>query len=211
MNLSLKSICLIVILLEIIFVFTSCSKSENFSEYKDGDIIFQTSASSQSKAIQLATNSKYSHMGIIYKQNGKYFVFEAVQPVKITPLSEWIKRGVNKHYVVKRLINADDILTQSNLSKMKKIGNDMLNKSYDIEFNWSDSKMYCSELVWKIYYRGAGVKIGDLKKLSDFNLDNKIVMKKLTERYGSKIPYNEPVISPADIFNSDKLVTIYEN
>ncbi|MBL4670033.1 MAG: hypothetical protein JKY30_12325 [Flavobacteriales bacterium] len=34
---------------------------------QNGDIIFQISKSSQSKAIQLATNSKYSHMGIIYK------------------------------------------------------------------------------------------------------------------------------------------------
>ncbi|HRG10273.1 MAG TPA: peptidoglycan peptidase, partial [Cyclobacteriaceae bacterium] len=33
---------------------------------KSGDIIFQTSQSSQSKAIQLATRSEYSHMGIIY-------------------------------------------------------------------------------------------------------------------------------------------------
>ena len=34
---------------------------------KEGDIIFQTSTSSQSKAIQLATHSKYSHVGIIFK------------------------------------------------------------------------------------------------------------------------------------------------
>lgn len=31
-------------------------------EIKSGDIIFQTSKSNQSKAIQLATHSKYSHM-----------------------------------------------------------------------------------------------------------------------------------------------------
>jgi hypothetical protein len=41
-------------------------------------------------------------MGIIYKQAGKYFVFEAIQPVKLTPLNDWIKRGKDGHYVVKR-------------------------------------------------------------------------------------------------------------
>ena len=34
-------------------------------ELKNGDLIFHTSQSSQSQAIQIATNSKYSHMGII--------------------------------------------------------------------------------------------------------------------------------------------------
>ena len=37
------------------------------TKIKDGDLIFQTSLSQQSKAIQLATKSKYSHCGIIYK------------------------------------------------------------------------------------------------------------------------------------------------
>lgn len=37
------------------------------NEIQNGDIIFQTSTSGQSKAIQIATGSKYSHMGIIYK------------------------------------------------------------------------------------------------------------------------------------------------
>lgn len=40
-------------------------KTIDLSDYKNGDIIFQTSKSNQSKAIQLATDSKYSHMGII--------------------------------------------------------------------------------------------------------------------------------------------------
>ena len=88
------------------------SKTENSKpEQKilNGDIIFQTSKSSQSKAIQLATNSKYSHMGIIYENNGRYFVYEAVQPVKLTPLKEWIDRGEDEHYVVKRIKNAENI------------------------------------------------------------------------------------------------------
>ena len=73
------------------------------SKIQSGDIIFQTSTSNQSKAIQLATNSKYSHMGIIYENDGAYFVYEAVQPVKLTPLQTWIQRGKNGHYVIKRL------------------------------------------------------------------------------------------------------------
>lgn len=182
-------------------------KSGNFN---NGDIIFQTSKSSQSKAIQLATKSKYSHIGIIYKNRDKYFVYEAVQPVKLTPLNEWINRGENGHYVVKRLKNSENILTDSILKEMKIYGKKFKGKSYDIYFEWSDDKIYCSELVWKIYKGVTNIEIGKLERLSDFDLSDEIVKSKMKERYGENIPMNEKVISPAKMFNSDKLILIEE-
>jgi len=180
-------------------------------EIQNGDIIFHTSTSSQSKAIQLATNSKYSHMGIIYENNDEFYVYEAVQPVKLTPLKDWINRGYKSHYVIKRLKNSDDVLTPSILSKMKKIGERFKGKPYDSNFEWSDDKIYCSELVWKIYYEATGIEIGTLEKLSDFDLSSDIVKTIMQQRYGDNIPMDEPVISPAAMFNSDKLKTIREN
>jgi len=180
------------------------------NKIQSGDIIFQTSKSNQSKAIQLATHSKYSHMGIIYENDGQYFVYEAVQPVKLTPLQEWINRGENGHYVIKRLVNADQILTSSILYKMKQIGEKFKGKSYDIYFEWSDEKIYCSELVWKIYKEAANIEIGKLEKLSDFDLTNSIVQSKMQERYGNNIPMHEKVISPEAMFSSDKLILIAE-
>lgn len=175
---------------------------------QNGDIIFQTSKSSQSKAIQLATNSKYSHMGIIYQNDGKFFVYEAIQPVKMTPLTDWIHRGENGHYVIKRLKNATQILTSSTVTKMKQIGSQFKGKPYDIYFEWSNDKIYCSELVWKIYKEATGIEIGMLEQLSDFDLNNDIVKAKMKERYGNNIPMDENVISPAAMFNSDKLILI---
>ena len=186
---------------------------ENFKleqKVKNGDIIFQTSKSRQSKAIQLATGSRYSHMGIIYENDGQFFVYEAVQPVKLTPLTEWINRGENGHYVIKRLENADQVLTNLTLTKMKQIGEQFKGKSYDIYFEWSDDRIYCSELVWKIYKQATNIEIGKLEQLSDFDLGNEIVKAKMKERYGSNIPMDEKVISPAAMFNSDKLITIEE-
>lgn len=178
---------------------------------QDGDIIFQTSKSSQSKAIQLATKSKYSHMGIIYKIDGQLFVYEAIQPVKLTLLNEWINRGENGHYVIKRLKNSDEILTQTTLTKMKDVGDKFKGKNYDLYFEWTDDKIYCSELVWKIYKEGANIEIGDLEELSDFDLSNKIVQEKMKERYGNNVPMDEKVISPAEMFNSDKLKIVLKN
>jgi uncharacterized protein YycO len=186
----------------------SKSKTVDSKEFQNGDIIFQTSKSSQSKAIQLATNSKYSHMGIIYETDGQYYVYEAVQPVKLTKLNEWIKRGENSHYVVKRLKDSNRLLTNENLEKMKDFGERFKGKNYDTYFEWSDDKIYCSELVWKIYKETLDIEIGNLQELREFDLTNDIVKNKMKERYGDKIPMDEKVISPATMFNSDKLVMV---
>jgi uncharacterized protein YycO len=186
---------------------------EDSSIIKEGDIIFQTSLSSQSKAIQLATNSKYSHIGVIFKEentNG-FRVLEAVQPVKFTPLQEWIQRGKNSHFVIKRLKNADEILTDEAIQKMKNVGNDLVGKNYDLYFEWSDERIYCSELVWKIHKEALNIEVGKLEKLSSFDLESEAVKDKMKERYGNKIPlnrFNENVISPAAIFESDELVFV---
>ncbi|MES2934380.1 MAG: hypothetical protein V4805_12935, partial [Pseudomonadota bacterium] len=55
---------------------TVCGKSFHTS-LKDGDLIFQKSRSSQSLAVQRATGSPYSHMGIVFMRAGKPMVFEA--------------------------------------------------------------------------------------------------------------------------------------
>jgi uncharacterized protein YycO len=195
------------------FSITNTSKLSNsdLSEIHNADIIFQTSVSQQSQAIQLATKSKYSHCGIIYINGNDYFVFEAVQPVKLTPLSEWIDRGQNGHFVIKRLKNAAQVLNSKSIEKMKNEGAKFKNKNYDYTFEWNDDKIYCSELIWKIYKRAIGIEIGKLEKLKDFDISNSQVKKKLKERYGNKIPLNETVISPAAIFNSNLLYTVISN
>ena len=51
---------------------------------------------------------------------------------KLTPLDSWIKRGQNDHFVVKRLKNANQLLTPGNLVKMKKVGETFKGKDYDL-------------------------------------------------------------------------------
>ena len=150
-------------------------------------------------------------MGIIYKQGNDFFVYEAVQPVKLTPLKDWIKRGENGHYVVKRIKNSQNLLTPETLVKMKQVGEKYSGKDYDLYFEWSDSRIYCSELVWKIYKEAVGLEIGELENLGDFNLTDKAVKQKLKERYGDNIPKDELVISPVSMFDSDQLITVFKN
>ena len=189
----------------------ACREVETMQQEKvlrDGDLIFQTSLSGQSRAIQEATGSKYSHCGIIYRDGCDYFVYEAVQPVKSTPLAQWIARGKGGHYVVKRLAGADSLLTERNIAAMRREAARFAGRDYDLTFGWSDDRLYCSELIWKIYDRALGIRLGNLQRLGDFDLSAPAVREKLAERYGAAPPLDEPVISPAAIFDSPLLVRV---
>jgi hypothetical protein len=192
------------------YLLLSSGFSTNNNTLQSGDIIFQSSELGQSKAVQLATHSIYSHCGIIFIENNEALVYEAVGPVISTPLKEWIRHGTNNQYVVRRLKNASIVLQPAVLTKMKSECKKYLGKSYDLYFGWSDDKIYCSELVWKIYKQGANIEVGKLQKLKEFDLTSLAVKEKLKERYGAKIPLEEIVVSPQGIFDSELLITVEE-
>jgi hypothetical protein len=192
--------CLAFLLLAV----SGCGNS-SADQLRDGDIIFQTSRSNQSAAIQRASRSKYSHMGIIFLQNGKPHVYEAIGTVRYTPLEKWISRGEGGHYVVKRLREADRLLTADAVAKLRQAAKRFGGKPYDLTFEWSDDRIYCSELVWKIYERGLGIRVGRLQKLRDFDLSDTLVKAKLRERYGNHVPLEESVISPGEMFSAEVL------
>lgn len=193
----------------VLFGLLSCNSGSQYQP-QDGDIIFHSSTSSQSLAIQKATKSAYSHMGIIYLKEGTPLVFEAVEPVKLTPLRDWVARGHGKHYVVKRLTNAEEVLTSEARKRMLAVGRAFEGKHYDPYFEWSDDRVYCSELVWKIYKRALGLEVGTLQSFAEFDLSDRLVQEKVRERFGDSLPKDETVISPAAIFASNLLVTVHE-
>ncbi|KRB08102.1 YiiX family permuted papain-like enzyme [Lysobacter sp. Root690] len=172
---------------------------------RDGDLIFQTSRSAQSLAIQRATGSRYSHMGVIVHQGGKPYVFEAIGPTVYTPLARWIARGEGGHYVLKRLRTP---LTAPQQAKLRAQAKALSGRPYDLTFEWSDRKLYCSEVAWKMYDRALGIRIGELQQLRSFKLDDPAVKAKLRERYGARVPLAEPVISPVAMFDSPLLTTV---
>ncbi len=151
--------------------------------YNQGDILFQESKSAQSKYIKAATGSRYTHCGIIYKKNGKDYVLEASNTVKLTPVNEWINRGVGKHVKVKKCP-----IKNFKINLKKYIG-----KKYDTSFSWTDKRMYCSELVYKVYADN-GIKLCKLRKVSDYKVKN---FSEYLKKRG--ISLNELVVAPSDL------------
>jgi hypothetical protein len=133
---------------------------------RDGDVVFQTSRSAQSLAIQRATRSPWSHMGIVFLRGGAPYVIEAVEPVKATPLARWVARGEGGRVAVKRLRDADRVLTPATVAGLRREAERFLGRHYDLAFGWSDDRVYCSELVWKAYQRALGRKLGALERMA---------------------------------------------
>ncbi|MBL7917539.1 MAG: peptidoglycan peptidase, partial [Bacteroidia bacterium] len=71
-----------------------------------------------------------------------------------------------------------------------------------------DEELYCSEYVWKIYYKALAVEIGKLKPLKSFDLSHPKVKEIMEFRYGDEIPYNEKMISPGDMYTCELLEDI---
>lgn len=183
-----------------LFILSSLS---SIAQWKSGDIIFQETPGQQADVIKLATRSSWTHVGVVLIHDGKVQVLEAVQPVRFTSLAAFLKRSVNGNYQVMRLKDAsalDNIPAEKTSQWIKK----QLNKPYDKQFRWSDNKLYCSELVWKIYRDLVGIELCQPRKLGNYHLDHPHIKTLIKHRYGSlaKLPRDESVVAPSDIAQS---------
>ena len=191
------------------------------AKFQDGDVIFQTSKSNQAHAIIWATKSLYSHIGIIRKIKGKFFVIEAISRVSMTPLKRWIGRGYLKRYTLKRYKN----LTKLQKSKLIKESKKYLGRRYDIFFLDGKKRIYCSELVYLIY-KDIGITLGEIQKVKELDIDNFIVKKLIKKRWRRhplckkksisfqkcwSLLINQNLITPDSISRDKNLITIYSN
>lgn len=185
------------------------TKSIGFDEsiLREGDVIFQTSNYGQSLAVQKATESKYSHVGILFQEKDEWYVYEAVQPVQKIPLKDFISHGDQSHFTISRFKGA---LNSSNIVKMKTFFNKVEGLDYDIYFEWSDKTWYCSELVWKMYHH-VGIIISDYEKFGQYNLKDPTVVKIIDQRFKNGVNLDETVITPRGIYESSKMEEIFTN
>lgn len=163
---------------------------------REGDVIFQTTQSKQSPLIQLATRSKISHCGIVVMKNGKPYVLETLNTLKLTPLDKFVARSKGGKYWLKR----------SDKENIKIKYDHYLGKSYDVAFRLDNDIYYCSELVYDIYKKQLGIELCKPKKIDDYLIlctEKLPIIKKEMQRRGIK--KEEYAVAPVDVFRSEKL------
>jgi hypothetical protein len=173
---------------------------------QDGDIVFSGSAFGQGAAIIAATGSPYTHCGVVFKQDGRWMVIEAVQPVSVATLEDFMARGRKEAFTARRLKTA---IAPDAFQKAREWAAAQVGRDYDVRFGWDDKKLYCSELVWKIYQQ-AGIELCPPRRFRDYNLQRPEVRKMIEQRYGSmdRLPMDEKVVAPSDLAASKLLMEV---
>jgi hypothetical protein len=177
---------------------------------REGDLVFQHTGGEQGRAVQLATGSPWTHVGILFKRDGQWIVYEAVGPVQNTLLSEWTAHGDDGHWSAKRWTGSEEALNADGLARLKKAGARFNGLPYDLQFGWSDERIYCSELVWKMYKEGLGVELCAPRPMRENNLGSGTVQRVMKDRYGVAPPLDELMISPGALFDCPLLRTVLE-
>ncbi len=178
---------------------------------QEGDIIFIKSQTKQSELIRIVAGSEWTHVGMAFREASGFKILEAVQPVKWTNLLSFLERSKGLAFDVKRPV------FNFNAKELKAEALKDLNKNYDLIFNWDDSSIYCSEFVWKSYFRTSFVEIGRLQKNKEFpSADDYKVQNELLNRYKKLgIPFDrekwleEVVITPVEMMRSPLIETVY--
>ena len=153
-------------------------------DWKEGDIVFQISKSQQSPLIQYATGSPWSHCGIVVEKGGQFYVLEASNVVKLTPIEDWCQRGRFSSVKKRRVLDKDVKVKYSKY----------LGKPYDLAFKFDNGRYYCSELVWLIYKEQFGIELCQPRKIKEYNL---LGIRKHLVRRGMK--EDQLVVAPSDL------------
>ena len=74
-------------------------------------------------------------------------MLEAIGPVKMTRLQDWVRQGEGADYAVYRAKG----LSPAERLAMIEAGKRFLGLPYDVKYEFDDGKIYCSELLFKAY------------------------------------------------------------
>lgn len=195
-------VCLAVLLAAV-----SCgTRAASGPALQDGDLVFETSSSRQSAAIQWATASRWSHVGIVeVGEGGEVAVIEALGKVSRTPWAAWRRRARRGGGVlVLRPFGLTGAQREAAVEEARKL----LGRPYDPRFGWDDERIYCSELVVKAYERGAGISYGRRQRLGDLRLLG--IESAAEKRWGGPIPKDLVLVTPASLVEDTRLARVYE-
>lgn len=174
-------------------------------ETKSGDLIFQHLPGPLTGMIADVTKSPYSHCGIIVKKKTGFVVLEAVGPVKETPINEWIARGAGDRFTIVRLKDP----YQPAIPKIIRQAYRLSGRPYDIQYEWDDKKIYCSELIYKAVQAGSGLRLARFVRLGE--LAWRPYEKQIRLIAGGDLPLDRRMITPADVAASDHVHTIFSS
>jgi hypothetical protein len=215
---------------------------EKWFKLRDGDIVFIRSRTKNAPLIAALSNldaksdvdDVFTHCGIIFKVGDVPKVYEGEgRGVGVWyPLAKWQSeesKGVvdgqaksDLHNVYVMRWNGQPALS-TGLVRLLAKAKALHDTQYDYGFFWTDTRAYCSELVWRAYEEGGLKLLGKLPTMGDYvkaaatpvaekvlqKLNDKDTKKKY--RNGRGYEEGESAISPEDIYRSPFLIAVTDN
>jgi uncharacterized protein YycO len=195
------------------FMLTSCGfagKAGSGAGYQpvEGDILFQSLPNPAGldlvDAIEGSTGSPYSHCGMVFREDGRWNVIEAIGPVKITPLDDYIARGRGNKFWAYRLDETSRKKVPAALTAMKLD----LGKPYDPRYRFDDEAIYCSELIWRGWKAATGKELGIAVTLGSLNWQPYQAVIEAIEGPGI-LPLDRKMITPRDLAKAKELARVF--
>jgi len=186
--------------LAVLALAVSCRTRAAEPGLQPGDLVFETSTSSQSAAIQWASRSPWSHVGIVETTKAGPVVLEALGRVTRTPWKAWKARALRGGEIL--VLRPRGLSAEQRAAAVRE-ARTFLGRRYDPRFGWGDDRIYCSELVVKAYERAAGISLGRRERLGDLRTLG--IETAMAERWGGKVPRDLVLVTPASIAEDARL------
>lgn len=182
-----NSIHIVIFFLSIFFLNVCHSENFQYATLKTGDIIFRKENSFLSDRFEKLDGKGYSHIGLIYIKKDNIYVVHIERTndpkdLKIEPIAHFLNKA-NK-YIIKRVKGTEykDFTTKLNWYIRQNI-------NFDMHFdNKTDNELYCTEFVYKFYYKNMHIKLS--KYNSNFGFYSYISIGSIINS-----PYLEDIIS----------------
>ena len=200
-------------MLHFIFFFVLAGYARQTPEYRVGDVLLQSDPIKVAGAVQVLTASRYNHVGLVVKRRGKLVVAEALSRVKYTTISSYTKRGKRNQQ-----LRYHKELNPAQKKRLNLAARRYMGKRYDPYLSWSDERMYCSEMVQKVYQDALGVSLSKERKLRQhlmflvypFVKAGWLRIPPPFSKLKDGVAPNEIVVTPGDLARSKKLIYIRE-
>ena len=174
------------------------------SDKAEGDVLFQSLPRQDLvDAIEVISQSAWSHCGILVRRDGRWYVAEAIGEVRLTPLHLWVVRGRRSVVVSYRL--KDPSMLRADL--LHAGIEEFLGRAYDYRYAPDDGEIYCSELVHKVYQRRFGLELGEWQKLGDLNWRPKEAF--IRQMENGALPLGRDMVTPVSLTRSELVERVY--
>lgn len=174
----------------------------------EGDLVFLDIPVGLFRQVAATSHSWTSHVGIVFRgQDGKWIVADSSVPVsRERPLCDFLKKSAKYKFEIRRPIHPP---TAAEINIMKMSAKSMLNRFYDLGFNFDSKRLFCSKFVYLVY-KSIGTEVGRLQTFKDL-LDEKppaSAIRFWKFWFFGRIPFERRTITPASQLNDLKFTTI---